>query len=270
MSANRYRVGCVPYLNGRPLVAWFHEGSGARYVDVVYAVPSELAIMLKYGQLDAAMVSSYETLENPETTIISDCAIAADGDVRSVRLFSNCPIDQIRSVALDSSSLTSSALTQVLLREQYQISPRFVRHSPDLSSMLAHHDAALIIGDLRIFEDAAPMVLDLGGAWKRMTGLPFLYAAWLSLGAEPAGPLSELLSQARDWGLQRIEEVACRWSTELALPINLVREYYSEIMQYRLNASHLQALELYGSLCREYGILPARTQTRGASDAKHP
>lgn len=259
MSGARFTIGCVPYLNGRPLVAWFHKGSGARYVDVVYAVPSELARMLQSGQLDAAMVSSFETIHTPGTSILSDCSIAANGPVRSVRLFCNRDVASTRSVALDTSSLTSAALVRILLAEQHGIAPTYVPHRPDLGTMLAHHDAGLIIGDLRMFEDAAPVVIDLGEAWKQMTGLPFLYAAWLCREQGQSETLSDLLSSARDWGVARIGDIASYWASRQALPCDLVYDYYANIMEYRITPGHMQALALYGDLCRRHGLVDGPT-----------
>src|SRR5579862_4683940 len=116
------RIGCVPYLNAKPLIDWFHSDECDADAEVVYAVPSELAIQLESGLLDVALVSTFEMFRSPDLVLLPGISISADGPVRSVRLFSTRPISIIRSVALDTSSLTSTALTRIILSEAYDLS----------------------------------------------------------------------------------------------------------------------------------------------------
>src|SRR5689334_22995128 len=103
------RIGSVPYLNGKPLVDWFHTGEAEGGIEIEYAVPSRLAAMLRAGEIDVANCSIFEGLLQPGLVLISNISISADGAVKSVRLFSRMPLAKIRSVALDTSSLTSTA-----------------------------------------------------------------------------------------------------------------------------------------------------------------
>src|SRR5262249_47019725 len=199
------RIGCVPYLNAKPLIAWFHSKSCDADAEVSYQVPSQLAVGLKNGLLDVALVSIFDLFMKRDLRLIPGISISADGPVKSVRLFSKVPFDQIRSVALDTSSLTSTALIRILLTEIYDLSPDYCPHPPDLAGMLDAHDAGLIIGDLKLFDMPAPFVMDLGEAWKKQTGLPFVYAGWLARKELDMPEHYRILTAAKEWGEARLE-----------------------------------------------------------------
>ena len=109
------RIGSVPYLNSKPIVDWFHEDVCTLAAEVTYAVPSQLAEMLRRDEIDVANVSIFEAFQNADLVLIPNISISAYSAVKSVRLFSNVPFGEIKSVALDISSLTSAALTRILL-----------------------------------------------------------------------------------------------------------------------------------------------------------
>jgi len=140
-----FTIGSVPYLNARPLTEWFEatpEGR-ASHSDLSFAVPSALAKPLEAGVLDAALISSIAWVRRPHLTYAPGIAVASEGPVRSVRLLSQVPVEQIRKVALDGSSLTSVTLTRILLAEHFQLTPEYTVQPPELASMLAEADAAL-------------------------------------------------------------------------------------------------------------------------------
>src|SRR5258706_9623825 len=213
------RVGCVPYLNAKPLIAWFHSKECDADAEVIYRVPSQLAIGLEDGSLDFALVSIFELFQNPFLKLIPGVSISADGPVKSVRLFSHVPFEQVRTVAMDTSSLTSTAIIRILLSELYGLEPSYQPHRPDLSEMLKECDAGLIIGDLKLFDAPAPYVMDLGAAWKQITGLPFVYAAWLARENVDVEESTRSLSAAKEWGGARLEPLSLEWAGKMGLPI---------------------------------------------------
>src|SRR5579871_1103266 len=109
-SPEPLRIGCVPYLNAKPLIHWFDTPECDVHAEVTYAVPSELACLLREERLDVALVSTVELFHNPDLVVVPDISISAEGPVKSVRLFSCRPYTRIERVALDTSSLTSVAL----------------------------------------------------------------------------------------------------------------------------------------------------------------
>ena len=188
----KYRVGCVPYANAYPLVAWFNEMGLDSPVEIVYEVPSALPSRLESGELDAILVSSVDALRVPGRRMAENVCIGSDGEVQSVRLFSQVPFEQIKSLAWDQSSMTSNRLAVIILREKYGITPNYNPEEPDIDGMLNLHDACIIIGDLGMAANGEGLhVLDLGSAWKELTGKGFVWAAWL--GKEKLTPELALL-----------------------------------------------------------------------------
>lgn len=250
-------IGCVPYLNAKPLIAWFHtpegEGSG---VEVVYDVPSRLARMVEAGEVACALVSSIELFRRSDWVAVPRVAIASTGRVLSVRLFSKLPLDRVRSVALDTGSLTSSALVQVLFARWWGAKPEYLPASPDLDAMLKQADAALLIGDKGMLARTEELVVaDLGEEWYRWTGLPFVWALWLGKAEHITPPLVEVLLQAREWGLAHIDRVIRSEVLRLGAKDELVRHYLCEVMQYEMTAAHEQALERFAEECRKANLL---------------
>lgn len=252
---NPLRIGCVPYLNAKPLIAWFHSRACDVEAKVTYAVPSELACQLRAGRLDVALVSTFELFRTPGLALIPNISIASDGPVKSVRLFSCVPFRNIEYVAMDTGSLTSVALARILLRERYGIDPKCVPHNPDLDDMLATYDAGLIIGDIKLFDTPAPYVLDLGAAWHEWTGLPFVYAAWLTRKSANGALLTNVLTRAKEWGLTQLDSLSKEWAMHLNLPLDRVQDYFQHVMKYDLDPRKWEALLLFQRKCVEHGLV---------------
>jgi predicted solute-binding protein len=177
LSMAQFRVGCVPYVNARPLVAAFDHPN--EFVEVLYEVPSKLPAMLDSGQVDAILVSSIELLRRDDLAAVAEVGIMSYGPVLSVRLLSKVPLEEIKTLALDQSSMTSNLLAQVILAEK-GVFPSTEVQPPNAPDMLANHDACVIIGDRGFEADGTGLVdIDLGEAWTNMTGLPFVWALWL-------------------------------------------------------------------------------------------
>ncbi len=254
-AAGKYRVGCVPYLNAKPLVQWLDENAEDNGAYLTYDVPSKLADRLNSADLDVALVSIFEVFQNPTLHIIPDISISADGAVRSVRLFSKVPVAQIKSVALDASSLTSVALTKIILAEKYSLFPTYIASPPNLSKMLQDYDAGLIIGDLSLFNSPVAEILDLGSEWKELTGLPFCYAAWLARPGTDLKHLTKLLAESKQWGLNHLRELTAKWSIEMGLDMNRVHEYFYDIMKFDLDEHKLAAIAKFEELCHKYQLI---------------
>jgi len=253
------RIGSVPYLNEKPLTRWFsHTEEGrASGIEVVYAVPSELARMLQSGEIGAALVSSFEYFRTPGYAIVPGISISGQDDIESVRAFARVPWRKIESLALDTSSLTSAALLQILLAEQLDSHPAFLHAAPDLDSMLALADACLLIGDKGMLADGRGLnVLDLGHAWRRLTGLPFVYAVWLGKEENLTPHLIQSLVTAKAWGLTQIEVIAEEESRRIGATVRQCRHYLMEVMDYNLGEEHLRALETFGAKARAQQLLP--------------
>jgi chorismate dehydratase len=258
-------IGSVPYLNGKPLIHWFSDTEEGRAsgVRVVEAVPSKLAVMLERGDVAAALVSSFELFRSPGLVYAPGVAVAADGPVLSVRMLSKVPIPEVRSVALDTSSLTSVALLKILLAEKFGLTPAYLPHPPDLERMLSEANAALLIGDLG-YRDYGPEfhALDLGAGWKELTGLPFAYALWIGYPDRLTPDLAATLVRAREWGEAHLEDVARAEFPRLSETYERSHYYLTRVMRYAAGPREEEALRLFGAKAYAHGLLPAPPDIR--------
>lgn len=204
------RLGAVSYLNTKPLV--YGLDAMPDQFELRFDVPAVCAALLHEGRVDLGLVPAIEYIRGPQDYwIVPDVAIASDGEVASVAVFSKVPIGEVRSLALDVSSRTSAALTRILCAKRWGIAPAFAPAAPDLDTMLATADAALVIGDPALEIDAAARGLskyDLGSEWRALTGLPFVYAMWTGReGAASAAQCAALVA-ARKAGEANLPQIA--------------------------------------------------------------
>jgi chorismate dehydratase len=172
--AGPLRLGVVAYLNAVPLI---HGLEADPRFEIVRDVPSRVADALHAGTVDLGVIPSIEYAAG-DYSIVPGVAIASRGPVRSVCLFHRRPLEEVRRVALDSSSRTSAALLRILLRDRLGRDPEYVVMPPSLPEMLAAADAALLIGDRALYFEGEESRLDLGQEWTARTGLPFVWAFW--------------------------------------------------------------------------------------------
>ncbi|MFG0317830.1 MAG: menaquinone biosynthetic enzyme MqnA/MqnD family protein [Planctomycetota bacterium JB042] len=246
------RIGSVPYLNARPLVAGLADDPDVRYRE---EVPSRLAERLADGALDAALVSSIEALRPGAAPLIENVCIGSDGPVLSVLLVGRDDPRRAATVALDGASLTAATLTRVVYHhflERRDVS--FVRADVAPDPARTGADATLVIGDaaLRLLEEGrtGARVLDLGAAWTEATGLPFLWAGWLTSPGADLGRLRRRLDRAWEDGRPRRGEDARRGARELGLSSGLAERYLLEVMRYPFGARERAGLVRFGELAR--------------------
>ncbi len=250
-----YRIGCVPYLNAKPLVRLFEDKKGETPVEVVYEVPSLLPELLASGDVHAIMVSSIEALRVPGKRVADGVSISTQKEVLSVRLFSKVPPRMIRSVAFDRSSMTSNALAQVILKERFDRAIEGEPMDPSLEAMLESHDACVMIGDNGMRATGHGLhVLDLGYEWRRLTRLPFVWAVWL--GDEGLTPeLSMWLYTAALYGLAKMDRVVKIASEETGFTPLQCENYLRRIMDYSFDEPHRQGLTEFGRFLYKMGIV---------------
>lgn len=238
-GGRRLRVGAVNYLNTQPLVYGFEQGMMAKEVELSFGYPGEVAARLISGELDAGLVPVAVLPLLPAYRIISDYGIAANGPVASVALFSEVPLEQLETVLLDYQSRTSVLLAQYLLEHYWKKSPAFLPADPDFISRIGGTTGAVIIGDraLKQLQHAA-CVYDLAAAWKAHTGLPFVFAAWVSRVEVPAGFIQRF-NEANAFGLLQLEQVISRHP----FPAYDLHHYYTQNIRYRLDEQTLKGLE---------------------------
>src|SRR5262245_15640315 len=207
------RIGAVGYLNARPLT-WALDREPSRW-QVRYDLPSVCARLLQDGEVDLGLVPSIEYLQAADYRFVPGVGVTSRGEIASVALYTTRPLDQVRHIALDTSSRTSVALIQVLCRHHFKIQPRFVPHGPDLAVMTRDFDAGLLIGDPAFEADHVALGLhkvDLGLEWTNMTGLPFVYAAWTGRPGRVTSEDVRSLQNAQREGVEAVDIIAAEYS----------------------------------------------------------
>jgi chorismate dehydratase len=250
------RVGAVSYLNARPLVRDLERWPEQFHVR--YDVPSRCAELLHAGGIDLGLIPAIEYLGG-RYRIVPDVAVASDGPVASVALFTRVPVERIRSIALDTSSRSSTTLVRVLCARHFRIAPEFAHEEPDLGVMVRRHDAALLIGERALFADPAQagvVKIDLGAEWSTFTGLPFVYAFWAGMPDALSPADVARLQGARRAGEQRSDEIASGF-----FPGNPVKQregarYLRENIRFRFGPREQQGFVRFMHLAHEAGLAP--------------
>jgi chorismate dehydratase len=254
-----------------------HAEAGADF-DISYTIPSACAEALRAGTADIGIIPAAAYTTVPDLVIIPDVAIAARHAVRSILLVSKMPIDaqwtQVRSVALDTSSMTSVALAKILFAKWLGGARDYKPMAPDLDAMLDKKtpgacDAALLIGDPALQVDRTRyFTLDLAEEWRARTGKSFVFAFWAirkqALAGRNGRAIVEVFQKSRDQGLSptNLEAIAQEWAPRLGLTVEVIRVYLTHHIHYYLDPPCLEGLELYYRLGAEVGALPRAPEFR--------
>lgn len=261
-SQMQLRVGAVSYLNSKPLI----EGlpNVLPDADLSLDVPSRLADALGTDELDVALIPSIEAFQRPDYEVISDACVATHGPVLSVRLFCRVHPGEIRTLALDEGSRTSVALTRIMLAERYGVTPRTELLPLDCSISDTTADAILLIGDRAIHEppEAFHTVWDLGQEWLDWTGLPFVFAMWVTRVGTKLPGVDAALRQARDRGLESIPEIAEEWGPKIGISPETATSYLTRNLFFRMRSAERSGLRLFHELAAKNGLVPAESQLR--------
>jgi chorismate dehydratase len=269
---HRPRVGAVSYLNSKPLI----DGLAGRLPGpLLLDYPSRLASALESARLDVALVPSIEVLRAQEDyEIVSDACVAAQGPVRSVKVYFRKHPGEVRTLALDEGSRTSATLARVLLHHKYGVEPQVeplpldiepprghdngARLGPSTAIGQTRADAILVIGDRAMFPVAEPFetVWDLGEEWMRWTGLPFVFAVWAGRRGEVPTGLAELFSATRDAGVAAAEAIARREAVPLGIDPAVAIDYLTKNLHFTLGPAERSGLKLFAQLAHQAGLAP--------------
>lgn len=210
-------------------------------IDLSVDYPARVAQQLKEGLIDIALMPVAAIVDIPGARIVSNYGIAAEGNVVSVALFSQSPIEEIDTVILDYQSRTSVRLTQLLLEEFWQKQVEFVPAGIDFIEQIKGRTAGVIIGDRALLHlPNFAHRYDLSAVWQQHTGLPFVFAAWVANKDLPEDFIQEF-DAANALGLQHLDEIAA--ANEI--PYYDLRVYYKENVVYFLDEEKKKALSLF-------------------------
>lgn len=273
------RVAAISFLNPAPLLYNFeHEPTAsilAPHYTRHYTTPAACAAELLAGTADLGLIPIASL--TPELAIVPGCTIASQREVRSILLLVKNPhapsvaeaLRQVRTIAADAASRSSQAYAHILFEHFHQTHPIFVEAPADPVPMLAHADAALLIGDPALLarEHQAAidpnnqlLWLDLATLWREHTGLPWVAAVWAvrpnALTDVTPHQLIADLTASRDSGLAHIDDLVREWAPRLGLPAATIHTYLTQNIHYTLDSDCLQAITLFRSLAARIGALP--------------
>jgi chorismate dehydratase len=262
------RISAISYLNTAPLMWDFeHErpSDAPALFEISYTLPAQCAANLRERSADIGIIPAAAYVSISDLAIIPDVAIASRRTVRSILLVSKVPLEKIKSVALDTSSMTSVALTEVLFAKWWGGGRTFVPMAPDIEQMLETHDAGLVIGDPALRIDRSRYITyDLAEEWIRLTGKPFVFAFWaVRLAALTGVPrtldLAAVFQQSRDRGVQpeSLDLIAREWASRVGLSQDEVLSYLTDNIHYSLDRDCLDGMQLFYQYARECGALPS-------------
>jgi len=231
----------VSYLNTRPLLYGIEHSPVLQSIDLLQDYPARIASQLLDGSIDMGLVPVAVIPRMKESYIVGDYCIGSNGAVASVCIFSEVPLEEAEEVLLDYQSRTSVTLAKLLLKEYWNLHPKLVDTGSEYQSQIRGKTAGLLIGDRALAQrKVSPYIYDLGEAWQKHTGLPFVFACWISNKKLP-DEFVFAFNEANKWGLQHLEEVI------QAYPSNVfdLHEYYSRHISYLLDKEKKKGLELF-------------------------
>jgi len=238
----KIRVGAVSYLNTKPLLYGIKKHSIISEIELTEDYPAKIAQQLINDEIDIGLIPVAVIPKLKEWFIVGDYCIGAESPVASVCIFSEQPIEKITTVYLDYQSRTSVRLAQLLLKEYWKLEPKFIdATNEDFRDEIKGTAAGVVIGDRALQQrKKSKFIYDLGETWIKHTGLPFVFAAWISNKKLPQSFI-EPFNEANGFGLQHLDDVV----KENSVPYYNMMEYFSKNISYYLTDEKRKGLELF-------------------------
>ena len=250
-ASAQLRVASVGFINARPLLEGLEQDES---LALSLDVPSGLLRRLRDGSADVALLPTIDLQREPGLCILPCGGIGCNGPTLTVRLFSQTPFDKVTTLACDPDSHTSVALARIILKRVYGVEPDRI----DLyDARGVEGEARLLIGDKVVCEEPAGFEhqLDLGGAWKELTGLPFVFAVWTARDSVDVADLPEKLSNAREAGLANVQRLINKYAIPRGWPAGVALQYYTQYLRYDIGQPQLDAIRRFHAMAAEDGII---------------
>lgn len=248
------KLGSVPFLNVRPLVFSLEEDLVEHDFEILYTPPSELSQMLFTKKVDLGLLPVAELIRNVGYSVVPNISISSFGKVESVVLLSKSSISEIKTIAVDARSRSSTALLRIILEVFNDISPTYVRREPD-DRFLNGVDGGMLIGNSGLKINNYPprgyMVFDLGEIWTDITGLPFVYAVYAVNRGVHLGKNLQALETAKSMGLKLVKKIAKIESEKIGLSEEICLRYMTQRIRYDLGEKEIEGILAYGKFLSE-------------------
>ncbi len=246
MANDKFKVTAVSYLNTKPLLYGLFKSRVSEKIELQLDIPSVCAQKLESGEADLGLVPVAVIPELSSPQLVSDFCIGTVGAVKTVCIYAEQPLEQLEAIYLDYHSRTSVQLVKILLEQYWKLHPQLIPATPGFENQIKGKTGALVIGDRTIGLDLQyPYVYDLGAAWMALTGLPFVFAAWVSNKPLPEDFVAEF-NEALQLGINAIPELI--YLIPRPHPQFDLQEYYTQNISYQLDDDKRKALQLFLSL----------------------
>jgi chorismate dehydratase len=241
MPDEKIKIGSVSYLNAKPLLYSFEKGGMQDKLEWELDHPAAIAGKLIRKEITIGLVPVAIIPQLPESYILGNYCIGAVQEVASVCLFSEVPLQEVTSILLDYQSRTSVELLKILLKDHWKINPVLLPSSPGYEAKIGGTIAGLVIGDRAFVQrQKQQYCYDLASAWIDLTGLPFVFAAWISNKKMPEDFVSEF-DFHNSKGLLAIPELAKNY----AIPEYDINQYFTQNISYSLDVAKREGLQLF-------------------------
>ncbi|MBA3680531.1 MAG: menaquinone biosynthesis protein [Bacteroidetes bacterium] len=239
------KISIVNYTNTLPFKWALKRSDILKKIDLQEDIPSICAQKLKFNQVDLALIPVALLAELDHYFIETDYCIGANGKVDSVKLYSEVPLNEIKKVTLDYQSKSSITLTKVLFKFFWKINVPYSDAKPGFENEIKDANAAVVIGD-RTFSlnGKYKYEYDLAEEWKKFTGLPFVFAAWVSTEKLPSEFITDFNSVLKHGVNNILKAVEDDYNVK-DLSKEKTIEYLSERIDYNLDEDKRKALDLF-------------------------
>jgi chorismate dehydratase len=244
----KIKVGAVSYLNTKPLLYGIERSEELmQQIELIKDYPSKIAKQLLDDEIDVGLVPVAVIPKMKDYFIISDYCIGAEGNVASVCLFSEVEISKVEKILLDYQSRTSVALCKVLLKNYWKKDVVFEDAKDDFSNIIKDTTAAVLIGDRALQQrQRSQYIYDLAGEWKKFSGLPFVFAAWIANKKLP-DDFIQLFNIKNAEGVNNIDAVLQTAQCDFYD----LKTYYTKNISYKLSAEKLKGMHLFLELLQQ-------------------
>jgi chorismate dehydratase len=250
IDVNTLKIGIVPYTNAIPLEHYLPDFLNSE--SIIKDVPSRLGTLLANGEIDVALLSVIALNANPKYSYIPSWGIISSGEVRSVRLFSEKPPEELKTIALDTSSLSSVTMLRMLYQHYWKLSPKFVHFTPPIENGLKIADGAMSIGDPTMeFESSLPYQTDIGQVWQDYCQLPFVYAVWITREGISPEEIANPFDRAAEKGLANLDYLSTIPPQNSRHNSQYYYEYFTQSIQYHMGEREKQGLQFFLQKAKE-------------------
>ncbi len=247
----KVKISIVNYTNTLPFKWAIKNSKLAARIDLQEDIPSICAQKLKFKQVDLALIPVAVLAELDGYHIETDYCIGANGKVDSVKLYSDVPLENIKTVTLDYQSRSSITLTKILLKFFWKKEVTYVDAKPGFEKDIKGDQAAVVIGDRTFFLNGHHTYeYDLAEEWKKFTGLPFVFAAWVTTEKLPKEFIEEF-NAVLEYGVENISRAIDGTQVANGLNKNQTQEYLTRRIDYKLDKDKRDALMLFLQLMRQ-------------------